>query len=142
MICVTKHLTSSQVEAYDDLKDFCFICTKHLGTSSLTVVCVYVPPSDSPHNISLEIFNSMLNFIRQLTYDHLIFTADFSFHGVDWTTYSSKTESESSLLDVMAENCFQQHVDFLTTNSSSLSLFITSKNFEIEETLPLQNLDM
>ena len=42
----------------------------------------------------------------------------------------------------MDENSFQQHVTFLTTNSSLLDLFITSKDIEIGEILPLQNLDM
>ena len=94
MICVTKRLTSSQIEVCDDLKDFCCFCTFDLGTSSLTVECVYVPASDSPYNISLQKFNSMLNFIPKLTYDHLSFTADFNFHGIDWTTYSSKLNQD------------------------------------------------
>ena len=77
-----------------------------------------------------------------MTYDHLIFNADFKFYGIDWTNFSTKTESESSLLEFMDENSFQQHVTFLTTNSSLLDLFITSKDIEIGEILPLQNLDM
>ena len=50
--------------------------------------------------------------------------------------YSSRTESEPFLLEFVDENSFQQHIDFLTTNSSSLDLFITSKDIEIEEKLP------
>ena len=42
----------------------------------------------------------------------------------------------------MDENSFQQHIDFLTTNSSLLDLFISSKDSEVEKILPLQNLDM
>ena len=142
MIWVIKHLTSSQAEICNDLKVFCCICTIYLGTSSLTIVCVYVPPSDSPYNISLQKFISRLNFIRKLTYEHLNFTADFNFHGIDWTTYCSKTESESSLLEFMDGNSFEQNIDFLTTNSSLLDLFISSKDSEVEKILPLQNLDM
>ena len=142
MTCATKHLNSSEVEICNDSKGFCCFCKIDLGTSSLTVVCVYLPSSDSPYNISVQKFFSMLDFIRKLTYEQLIFLADFNFHGIDWTSYSSNTESESSLLKFIDENSFQQHVDFLITISSLLDLFITSKGIEVEEKMPLQKLDM
>ena len=42
----------------------------------------------------------------------------------------------------MNENSFQQHVDFLISTSILINLLFTSKDIEIEEILPLQNLDM
>ena len=112
--------------------------------NSIVLCCIYYPLKNSPfnHNINLsrDLLFQLVSAYETSNSSSLIITGDIDFADSDWNTISSKEPDEEFLLDILANNGFEQMIP--TPNSNSLEVVLTNnpQNYFIKKAVDFSSI--
>ena len=126
LIGLQSSFNSSQLHLPSKFDGSCAACVVSVGTERLGVVCCYFPPNISPYALPSDDVTELFDIFKGFRLKNLIICGDFNFPHIDWADYSTSCQNEATFINAIEGLNLEQHVDFPTTASNTIDLFLTA----------------